>query len=462
MARLNISASGPAVLTHEGAQAIRITPLLELRRSVLTALLWEDTFYEKGSGVAARIQALVPIVKAADVAALAIEARERMYLRHVPLFIVRELARVKGNGPLIAETLARVIQRPDELTEYLAMYWQGQADADKEPLSAGSKRGLARAFRKFKAETLAKYDRDNVIKLRDVLRITHAKPSDAEQGATWKHVVKRTLDAPDTWEVALSAGANKKETFERLLREQKLGGLAFLRNLRNMIESSVDMGLMRERFAGKFTRVLPFRFLSAAAHAPRFESDIERAMLRAVADLPKLTGTTVLVVDVSGSMTRPLSAKSELNRLGAAAALAILVREQCEQPVMFVTAGSDAARIHKTAEVPARHGMAVRDLILNAARTMGGGGIFLVQAMQAVREMLGRDVERVIVLTDEQDCDLKLRPEDVAVFGRYNYLINISNERNGIGYGKKWTAHIDGWSERVLDFIAAAESEPMN
>lgn len=458
MARMNVEAVGPDLRTAGGAKAVQLTPIKALRRLVLTALLWEDAFYSKGSKIAAEVAALVKRCKAEDVAALAVESRDTMYLRHVPLFLVRELARVKGNGPHVAATLACVVQRPDEMGEYLAMYWAGNKDA---PLSAGSKRGLRQAFGKFNAYQLAKYDRDSVIKLRDVLRLVHAKPNGTEQAALWKKVIDRTLDAPDTWEVALSAGANKRETFERLLREKKLGGLAFLRNLRNMVEANVDAALMRARFSDPFGKVLPFRFLSAAAHAPRWESDIERAMLASVASLPKLTGTTVLVVDVSGSMGQPLSSKSELNRLGVAAALSILVREQSEHAILIATAGSDATRRHQTAELPARRGMAVRDLVVNAARTMGGGGIFLVQCLEAAKGIIGRTVDRVIVLTDEQDCDIKLRPDQAETFGRWNYLINISNERNGIGYGQKWTAHIDGWSERVIDFMLAAESQSL-
>ena len=326
--QLNVAAIYPDLKTHEGAPATHLTPLKELRRSVLSALLWEDTFYESGAAAASRVADLITKIPPSDVAALAIEARQRMYLRHVPLFLVRHLAKIKGNGSLVAETLERVIQRPDELGEYLAMYWGGGTTTPRpEPLSAGSKRGLARAFRKFSAYSLAKYDRDAGVKLRDVLRVTHAKPATAEQAALWKQVISRTLATPDTWEVALSAGANKRETFERLLREHKIGALAFLRNLRNMIEAGVDAGLIHERFAGKLDKLLPFRFIAAVRHAPAFATDLNDAMLQAVAELPRLLGRTVVLVDVSGSMDGPLSAKSEMRRMDAAAGLAVLIRE---------------------------------------------------------------------------------------------------------------------------------------
>lgn len=290
-----------------------------------------------------------------------------------------------------------------------------------------------------------------------MLRLTHAKPTNTEQAELWKQVRDRSLNAPDTWEVALSGGADKKAVFERLLREKKLGADAFLKNLRNMVDVSVDPSLVRERFAGPFPRVLPHRFIAAAKHAPRYESEIEGAMLKAASDLPKLVGTTVLIVDVSGSMTSELSSKSEMTRLDVASALSVLVREQAEHAIVIATAGSDYTRKHRTEELPARRGMALRDQISKAAGSMGGGGIFLVQCMKAARKMAG-EATRTIVLTDEQDCDVKLRPDQVETFSTFNYLMNISNERNGVGYGKQWTAHIDGWSERVLDFVIACET----
>jgi hypothetical protein len=147
MAKMNVWKRMFPARTHEGAVAQKIDAKRELRRTVLTCLLWEDTFYEKGSGIAERMAALVTKNKPEDVAALACEAREAMQLRHAPLFLVRELARRKGAGPLVADALERVIQRADELGEFVALYWKDK----KQPLSAGAKRGLARAFTKFDA-----------------------------------------------------------------------------------------------------------------------------------------------------------------------------------------------------------------------------------------------------------------------------------------------------------------------
>jgi len=192
--------------THEGAPAVRLTPEQALRRSVLACMLWEREFYEDGFTIAARIAELVPQAPAASVAALAIEARTAMKLRHVPLLLVREMAHHASHRGLVAETLAGVIQRADELAEFLAIYWADSAGSAKNaPLSAQVKKGLAAAFTCFDEYALAKYDRAGEVRLRDVLFLCHAKPVDAAQAALWKRLVAGELATPDTWEVALSA-----------------------------------------------------------------------------------------------------------------------------------------------------------------------------------------------------------------------------------------------------------------
>src|ERR1700733_639238 len=339
--------------THEGAPARNISSDLQLRRSVLACLLWEDQFYEDGVEIAGHIQSLVPKVKAETVAALAIEARNKMKLRHVPLLLVREMARLKTHREFVSRTLSQVIQRADEPAEFVAIYWKD----GKAPLSAQVKKGLAEAFRKFDEYQLAKYDRSGPIRLRDVLFLCHAKPRDAEQAALWKRLIEGELQTPDTWEVALSSGADKREAWERLLRERKLGALALLRNLRNMKQAGVDESLVLHALGAMCTsRVLPFRFLAAARYAPQWEEALEEAMLKSLADQPKLAGRTVVLVDVSSSMTAPLSRRSEMQRTDAAYGLAVLVREICEKVGVF--SFSD-----RVVEVPARRGFALRDAI---------------------------------------------------------------------------------------------------
>lgn len=452
MASVNQAVKSPAPRTHEGTIAKRTSLGEQLRRTVMACLLWEDDFYEDGKSIADRITDLAARVEPNEVAELAIEARENMKLRHVPLWLARILASradLKGRRGGLARLLERIIQRPDELTEFVALYWKD----GRQPLAAPVKRGLARAFRKFSPYQLAKYNRDGKIKLRDVLFLTHPKPKDREQTIAWKQLAHNALPAPDTWEVALSAGKDKKSTWERLIKSEQLGALALLRNLRNMQDVGVDRQVIRQALATMdVSRVLPFRFVAAARYAPDLEPDIEAAMFRATDGLPKLTGRTALVIDTSPSMWMDkVSTKSDMTRFDAAAALAILARELCED--VSVYAFND--RVYA---IPARRGYALRDALEKTKAGWSRGGL-------AVEMANANGYDRIIVITDGQWHTMRTQSEydypagSTAVSPRpltdAAYMVNVSSTRFGVGYGQ-WT-QIDGWSEAVLDYIAAIE-----
>jgi len=456
MARLNLSRDTKH-RTHGDAQAFRrLKPIQQLRRSVLSCLLWEDEFYEDGKSIAERITEVAALVKPEELASLAVEARKEMNLRHTPLLLLDVLSKT---GPeLMADTTARVISRADEMGELLSIYWRN----GRKTVPRQMRKGLAKALTKFDEYQLAKYDRDGAVKLRDVLRIVRPKPDNDEQSALWKRVKDRTLETPDTWEVALSGGADKRTTFERLIREGDLGYLALLRNLRNIAQADVDAGLVKGAIVARRNgaqRVLPFRYIAAARAAPMFEPALDQAFLASLEEMPHLDGKTVIVVDVSGSMYQKMSRKSDLTRADAACALAAIARGLFYNVRIFATAGNDGSRIHKTKEVPARHGMALVDAIHGMCSPLGGGGIFLKQVMDYLRKEVG-EVDRLIVVTDEQDCGIGHGDSPLAAvpIAPKAYMVNVASAKNGIGYGENWT-HLDGFSENVFRFIYEVERD---
>lgn len=435
MAKLNVKA--PSKRTHEGAKAYMINAELQLRRSVMACMLWEDQFYEDGKSIAERIQKTIPLVDPQKVADIAIEAREKMKLRHVPLLLVREMAQLTTHKFLVAKTLERIIQRPDELTEFLAIYWND----GRQKLSAQVKKGLAAAFPKFDEFRLAKYNREGRVKLRDVLFLSHAKPKDEDQAEVWKRLIDGKMPIPVTWETELSAGKDKKATWQMLLAEKKLGALALLRNLRNMQEANVDEeAIIQALHIIKVERVLPYRFISAARFAPNLEPHLETGLFKCLEGQEKINGKTVLLIDVSGSMDAQVSGRSEIMRLDAACGLAMLIREICERFEIYTF--SD-----QIAQIPPRRGFALRDVIVNS---QPHSGTHLGAAIQVLNNKLGA-YDRLIVITDEQSHD------SVPVPTGRGYVINVASFQNGVGYGK-WL-HIDGWSEAVIDYIRMFEAQ---
>jgi 60 kDa SS-A/Ro ribonucleoprotein len=445
--RTNTAAVMERKYTHEGAIAYRTTAAQELRRSVMACMLFESSFYESGIEISDRISSLVKQVDPVEVAVLAIQARNDMKLRHAPLLLVCEMAKLKTHRHLVSATAYSVIQRADELAEILSIYSRGRTGTKKlNKLSKQLQAGVAAAFTKFDEYSLAKYNQGNAIKLRDVLFAVHAKPlggRGSEQDELWKRLVSGTLATPDTWEVALSAtkGEGKKEAWERLLREKKLGAMALLRNLRNMQEAGVADALVREALlTADPEKVLPFRFVSAARYAPKWEPELEQMMFKNLAEIPKLHGKTLIVIDNSASMYgTKVSEKSEIDRSDAACALAILLREVCQH--VGVISFSSSATV-----VPARRGFALRDAIKKATSPSST----MTDTALALADREGYD--RIIVITDEQSHQTIRAPKT-----KLAYFINVSVHQNGIGYGK-W-CHLDGWSENVLQYILASEAK---
>ena len=433
--RTNTKVKRDPIFTHEGGKAVHINPEQALRRSVMACMLWEDGFYESGEDVATRITCLCGEVAPAKVAAIAVEARSQANLRHAPLLLLKGLVK-HGKGQLVGDTIASVIQRPDELAEFLSIYWKD----GRKPLSAQMKKGLAKAFTKFNAYSLAKYNRDGAIKLRDVLFMVHAKPKDLEQAETWKKLVAGTLESPDTWEVELSAGKDKRATFERLIREDKLGYLALLRNLRNMEQAGCDRELVTKAILARKNgadRVLPFRFIAAARAAMSFEPALDKALVTNIDEMPKMPGSTAVLVDVSGSMNNRLSSKSDMTRMDAAAALGSVINGD-------VRVFTFSERI---VEVPPRRGMAGVDAI---CKSQAHSGTRLGLAIQHLNTVKG---DRLIVITDEQSHDSVPVP---AGFDKA-YMINVATNKNGVGYGNGWT-HLDGFSESIIRYIMTIEA----
>lgn len=441
MSSLNRTARGTSyanaattAYNHNGLKTKAISAEAQLVRLTLAHMLWEKQFYVNGETSADLMADLVTKVDPSFVENLALSARSKFKLRHVPLFLARQLAK---QGKLTASALNAVIQRPDEMGEFLAMY---RKENKQEPISNQVKKGLSLAFSKFNEYQLAKWDKNSAeYRLRDVMFLTHPKPSSPEQEALFKRVANQELATPDTWETELSAGADKKETFTRLMVEHKLGALAFLRNLRNMVEAGVNTNVIRTYSLGvNVDRVLPFRFLAAARIVPQFEDMLEQMMFRATAEMPKLKGKTKLYVDVSSSMYAPkVTEKSDLTRQDASLALAILCRELCEDVEIYSFSGT-ALRIAP------RRGFALADAIKTS---QGCSGTRLAQSLRETQSA----ADRIIVITDEQSSDMP----GVPFGGAKGYLINVGSYQNGINHDS-WTA-ITGFSEAVFDYVQMFE-----
>lgn len=438
-----------------GALAAKQSNVALLRRAVLANLLWEDVAYMDGMKVAEEIQRLIPLCPAKDVYHIALEARTMQKLRHTPLFLAVEMCKYPEHKKFVQELLPQIITRADMLTDFLAIYWRD----GKKPIANQAKKGLAKAFHNFNEYKLAKYDRNAAIKLRDVMFLCRPKPENQYEQTLFKKVADRTLATPETWEVLLSTGKDKKESWTKLITEGKIGGLAMLRNIANMQKASVDKKVIKEGLKNlKSSMLLPLDFWKAARMNSAFDRDIEDAMIEAYKNLPKLPGKTLFIVDVSGSMGSLTSGNSTFNRMDQACAMAILAANQCEDFELVATAGNDGSRIQASEWIQyPKKGFDLATQIMNTRSHIGGGGIFTRQCLEWCKNKFkGQEFDRIIIFSDSQDCDYpdKRIPKP---FGKHNYIVDVSAHTRGVNYKGVWDAEISGWSEHFLTYIAALE-----
>lgn len=371
----------------EGDVAFKISPEMELY-SIACASMLQPTFYVPNTNDQLnRIKSLIKKVDPFFVAQLAIYVRERMYLRTMPLVLTVELAKIQSGSNLIRRLTKRVVQRADEITELMAYYVKANKHEPKfremkgghvvekklYKLSNQIRKGLADIFEsgKFDEYQYAKYNRDTEIKLRDILFLTHPKPRDTEMEVLFGKIANNNLDTPYTWETELSKAGqedkSKKAVWEDLILSGKLGYMALLRNLRNILKEDVSNVLV-DKVAGRIgdpkevrkSKQLPFRYLSAyrmLGGDPRiqrgwdtsdnvsglenklFQPDImkalEKAVLTSVENMPVFENENVLIAtDVSSSMWSPVSQKSVINMYDIGALLAMLAQTRCDNAVV--------------------------------------------------------------------------------------------------------------------------------
>ena len=285
---------------HEGAPAWRMTPEWELYTTVVTTMGVEDKFYEGGEERVRRIADLVRKVKSEFVAQLAVYTREEMHLRSVPLLLLVELANCHQGDSLVSRAVGRTIQRADEITELLMCYLWRTGKPDLSGLSCQLRKGLAEAFNKFDEYQFAKYNRKNrKVTLRDALALVHPKPKDDRQADIFRKIMSDTLETPVTWETELSAVGQrhfeseeekeeaKREVWRKLVQSHRLGYMATLRNLRNMLKLGMDEETMQmvcdyiaDPEAVRKSKQLPFRFLSAFLELTTMKKDVDSSTIR--------------------------------------------------------------------------------------------------------------------------------------------------------------------------------------
>ena len=186
----------------------------------------------------------------------------------------------------------------------------------------------------------------------------------------------------------------------------KLGYMALLRNLRNLDQAGVPdsvIGPLLTRLADpeqvKRSRQLPLRFLSAYLEAPslRWGHALEQALSHSLANVLVLPGRTLVLIDVSASMTwDKLSGNSKMDYSTAAALFGLALK--IRNPAGVDAWGFANTQFHVTGVEPGTSLLKAVETFKRYQGSAGGG----TEIARAVRETLRSEHSRVIILTDCQ------------------------------------------------------------
>lgn len=466
MSKFNQPTQGARKTTNkEGGTAYKMFDKDKLVTFVMTSFFNENKFYGDTSKELVQTAKAIMNKDPEFVAKLAIYAREVFHMRSVTHVLAVELANHPQGREFARKTVERIAKRPDDMTEMMAY----QIAVYKKPIPNSLKKGLADAFAKFDEYQLAKYNRTGKdVTLKDVFRLVGPSAKvGTERYDLYKKLLEDTLEVPYTWETQLSERGNKKEVWEELIESGKVGYMALLRNLRNIINSGADnvntvYNVLRDPVQVKRSKQLPFRFFSAyqvarkeLSHAGSKVLDVLNDAIEAsIANMPILEGKTYMTADMSGSMTWNYVSKDSTVHCGHIAALMMAMAHKfCDNAITSVYATT-----FKPVNVSTRSGVLDNmNTFLNA--NVGGG----TQLHLAIQHLLDNKikVDRIIVFSDEQAYGGSAQ----SLIDRYRREINPDvwvHSLNLNSYGTQQfvgnkTNLIGGWSEKALDFIRLAE-----
>ena len=458
----------------EGHAAYSMNDKELLMSQVLTTFFNEKKFYgDNSKEIISNATKIISNGGAKFVANLARYTRKEMHLRSVSHVLTCIVANHNDSKLYTKPVVFDVVERADDITEILACY----LNMFGKPIPNALKKALAIAMNRFDAYAFKKYNGGNKsIKFKDVLKLTHAKPKSVEQEKIFNQILNDNLPAIQTWQTELSSNGNTEESWETLIENNKLGYMAALRNLRNIINASpknIDKvyELLTNKEAVLKSKQLPFRFFSAyqelqsvtKAGTKVFDC-LETAIEHSVENMQKLPGTTVIAIDVSGSMRGNVSDKSTVRCCDISRLLGVLATKICDNAIVYTFNNS----LRKQA-------ISKRSGIIETAMNIpfDGGGTSLELPLE---EMISKGIyaDRLIILSDNEinsnggfwgRSGYKQTCEHLAA--QYRTNINAELWVHAIdlqGYGTQQfdgarTNIIAGWSEKVLDFISLAETD---
>lgn len=453
-----------------GGEAHQESPQLELVSILLTSFVG-DTFYEKANENLTRLKSVIQKNNPKFVAQAAVYARTKYGMRSISHVAASELAIQVGGCEWAKAFYNAIVYRPDDMTEILSYH-----KVNNGKITNAMKKGFALAFDKFDAYQLAKYRGEgNAIKLVDVVNLVHPIPVEKNAEAI-KGLVNGTLKSTDTWETGLTqAGQDenvetaKKEVWIKLIREKKLGYLALLRNLSNIMNQAPEAltealaSLTSEVFIKK-SLIFPFQYLVAYKQFTTLNTKEARQITQALSEAVDIScnnvkslnfdGNTLVAVDNSGSMDSQVSNSKHMKKSELGGLFGIVLAKAINADIMEF---GDYARY-----IPYQLSQHSMDFAANFTRQnkVGHGTNF-----NSIFEQANKKYDRVLIFSDTQGWVGYYTPK--AELSKYNKKFGAnpfiySFDLAGLGtmqFPESKVFCLAGFSDKIFQTMAMLETD---
>lgn len=469
MPRFNIAPTPPKpdTVNLAGGQAYSQTPEHALVNFLLTNML-KDQFYRSADAATTTLVSLIQANDPLFAAKAAVFARNVFGMRSVSHVVAGELAASKFEGK--RAFYSAVVRRPDDMGEILGYVFSKASDRSAQKVPNAMKRGFASAFNKFDNYQIAKYQMGGRnIGLVDIVNLVHPVPTDRNAMALTALIKGNLTNANLTWESALSAAGNdsakKAQAWYTLLADNRVGHMALLKNLRNILDlddSSLaaltasrltNEGTIRRSLVFPYRYVIAYNELRDHRNARWIVEALNTAAEISLNNVPTLPGKTAVVVDTSGSMF-PIynSNKVSDSPIFTAAAFALALYRRNDTDLIHFN--DRAEYLPLLPSIPVLAGV---DVFLGVKP---GGTNF-----HAIWDTLKRPYDRVIILSDMQAWSGGYHTADTEL--RNYQLRHHTNPQifniDLTGYGtmqqhgsKVWS--LAGISDKVFDIMNTLES----
>ena len=333
-------------ITYEGGNGYEKNPVQDWLNFLMSANL-ENRFYESAGEQVERFVALTNRIGKEYgpefVGKCAHFARNEIGMRSIVTLTAAILN--EQIFPTKRSFFGSILSRPDDVAELFAAIDQLGGKRSNAVV-----RGAKDYLNTLNDYQIGKYKMNSKdYNMYDLINITHANSGAINR---YKNGI---LETPDTWETKVSAADSQEERnqeWKHLVEEHKLGYLALIRNLRNIMNADIDEAFIEYQLVPQLanaekiqrSKVFPYQIYTAYKNMGVYNMEVsaalDKAFRLACGNVDKLPGKSVILLDVSGSMDSPYSKNScmSIKEIGACYAAMMYISQDCD----FVKFGNKA------------------------------------------------------------------------------------------------------------------------